>query len=94
MTRLRRVTIVIEAAHEDRLVRRLRELGASGYTAIPCHGGGRREHENQEAFVRVEAIVSRPAAEAILEAVRSDIPAPQRVTACLETVDVLVPDAF
>lgn len=94
MTRLRRVTIVIEAAAEESLVQRIRDLGASGYTAIPCHGGGRREHDHREAFVRVEAIVPEAVSAAILDAVRTDFPPPRRVTACVETVEVLMPDAF
>ncbi len=94
MTRLRRVTVVIEAAEEESLVRRIRDLGGSGYTAIPCHGGGRREHDHHEPFVRVEAIVPEPVATAILDAVRVDFPPPRRVTACVETVEVLMPDAF
>ncbi len=94
MTRLRRVTIVIEAAEEESLVRRIRDLGGSGYTAIPCHGGGRREHDHRESFVRVEAIVPEAVAAAILDAVRADFPPPRRVTACVETVEVLMPDQF
>ena len=94
MTRLRRVTIVIEANAEEQLVERIRRLGASGYTAISCHGGGRREHDHRELFVRVEAIVTEAVAEAILDAVRVDFPAPRRVTACVETVEVLMPDQF
>ncbi len=94
MTRLRRVTIVIEAAEEEALVRRIRDLGGSGYTAIPCHGGGRREHDHREPFVRVEAIVPEAVAAAILDAVRTDFPPPRRVTACVETVEVLGPDPF
>jgi MFS superfamily sulfate permease-like transporter len=94
MTRLRRVTVVIEAAAEEPLVQRIRDLGASGYTVIPCHGGGRREHDHRELFVRIEAIVPEAVAAAILDAVRTDYPPPRRVTACVETVEVLVPDAF
>jgi MFS superfamily sulfate permease-like transporter len=94
MTRLRRVTVVAEIAVEEALVQRIRDLGASGYTAIPCHGGGRREQDHGESFVRIEAIVSKAVAEAILDSVRADFPPPRRVTACVETVDVLVPDAF
>jgi hypothetical protein len=33
-------------------------------------------------------------ATAILDAVRVDFPPPRRVTACVETVEVLMPDAF
>ena len=94
MTRLRRVTVVTEAAVEEALVQRIRDLGASGYTAIPCHGGGRHEQDHREPFVRVEAIVSQAVAEAILDAMRVDFPPPRRVTACVETVEVLVADAF
>ena len=89
-----RSTVVTEAAVEEALVQRIRDMGASGYTAIPCHGGGRHEQDHREPFVLVEAIVSQAVAEAILDAMRADFPPPRRVTACVETVEVLVADAF
>jgi len=61
---------------------------------MPCHGGGRRGQDHREPFVRVEAIVPDGVAAAILDAVRTDFPPPRRVTACVETVEVLMPDAF
>ncbi|MFM9057764.1 MAG: SulP family inorganic anion transporter [Planctomycetaceae bacterium] len=95
LTRLRRVTVVAEAALELRLVQRFRDLGASGYTAVPCHGAGRGgAGPVGDAFVRIEAIVPHDAAERILDAMQAEFASAHRVTVCIETVEVLRPEKF
>jgi MFS superfamily sulfate permease-like transporter len=95
LARLRRVTVVAEAAHEPRLVQRFRDLGASGYTAVPCHGAGRGgTGPVGDAFVRIEAIVPHDAAERILDTIQAEFAPAHRVTVCLETVEVLRPEKF
>ena len=41
MTRLRRVTVVAGSELQTQLIDKLVELGASGYTTMPCSGAGR-----------------------------------------------------
>ena len=95
LTRLKRVTVVAEAGLERRLVQRFRDLGASGYTAVPCHGAGRGGSDTpDDAFVRIEAIVPHDAAERILDAMQAEYAPAHRVTVCLETVEVLRPERF
>jgi MFS superfamily sulfate permease-like transporter len=95
LTRLRRVTVVAEATLETRLVQRFRDLGASGYTAVPCHGAGRGgTGPVGNAFVRIEAIVPHDAAERILDAMQAEFAPAHRVTVCTETVEVLRPEKF
>ncbi len=95
LTRLRRVTVVAEAALEPHIVQRFRELGASGYTAVPCHGGGRSDTGPPgDAFVRIEAIVPDDAAERILDAVEAEFTPTHRVTVCIETVEAIQPEKF
>lgn len=95
MTRLRRLTIVAEAALESRIVQRLRDLGAAGYTALPCHGAGRSDVELPgEPLVRIEAIVPGPVAERILDVIEGEFAPVTRITVCTETVEVLRPERF
>jgi MFS superfamily sulfate permease-like transporter len=93
MTRLRRVTVVADADLESGIVSRMRGLGSSGHTVMPCHGAGRRGTES-DGLVRIEAIVTDRIATAIIEALRVEYPPPHRLTVCLETVEVLQPEAF
>jgi MFS superfamily sulfate permease-like transporter len=93
LTRLRRVTVVAEAALETRLARRFRELAASGHTAMPCHGAG-RSGTGGDGFVRIEAIVPHDAADRILDAIQAEFAPAHRVTVCIETVEVLRPEKF
>ena len=92
--RMKRLTIVAESALESRLVQACRTAGASGYTASPCHGTGRRDIAAEEPLVRLESIVPDDVASRILDAVRAECDAGHRITVCSETVDVLRPDAF
>jgi len=91
--RMRRVTVVAAAALEERLIGTIRDLGASGYTALPCHGAGRRDSRSS-AQVRIEVIAPHDVAERILESLARGFSADDGVTACSETVDVLRPEQF
>jgi MFS superfamily sulfate permease-like transporter len=97
-TRLKRVTIVVDSSLEDQLTRRCVELGASGYTATPCHGIGRTGlssgGEARNSQVRIEVVGSATLAEQILELVHREISLEHSVTACVETVEVLKRDQF
>lgn len=98
MAQLRRITTVTDAALEDMLVKRFIELGASGYTAIPCHGVGRRglgESTNgQEQQVRLEVVVPDEVAHRIIDFVRHDFLRTHRATVVIEIVDAVKADQF
>jgi len=99
MTRLRRVTVVVEEGLEKQLTEKFVELGASGYTAIPCYGAGRStlaagNNGNRNTQLRIEAVVPRDVAERILDYLRKDVSPKHRVTACTENVEVLRQDQF
>jgi MFS superfamily sulfate permease-like transporter len=98
MARLRRVTVVADVVLEERLTDKFIELGASGYTSIPCSGAGRRALADKgaarNAQVRIEVVAPYPVAEDILRYVQKEVAPAHRVTACLETVEVLQSDHF
>lgn len=98
MAQLRRITTVTDAALEEVLVKRLIELGASGYTAMSCHGVGRRglgESTNgQEQQVRVEVVVPEEVAFRIVDFVRHDFLRSNRATVVVEIVDAVKADQF
>lgn len=69
-TTLKLVTIVTERILEDRLLRTVEELGASGYTVTQATGRGSRgvrasEWEGPDS--RIETLVSPEVADAIVE---------------------------
>jgi MFS superfamily sulfate permease-like transporter len=97
-TRIKRVTIVVDEDLEARLTQRFVELGASGYTSIPCHGAGRRAlaegATSRNSQVRIEVVAPAPIAEQILEYIHRDISLEHAVTACVDTVEVLKRNQF
>jgi MFS superfamily sulfate permease-like transporter len=92
---MRRVTVVGAATLEPELVAMVREQGASGYTAVPCRGGGRTPApEGERPLVRFETIVSAETASRILSALRRAPFTSERLTAWIEPVDVLRLEQF
>eukprot|EP00456_Euglypha_rotunda_P030244 TRINITY_DN235_c2_g1_i2.p1 TRINITY_DN235_c2_g1~~TRINITY_DN235_c2_g1_i2.p1 ORF type:complete len:652 (-),score=147.11 TRINITY_DN235_c2_g1_i2:4937-6892(-) len=95
---MRRLTIVADVELQGRLVGEFVRMGASGFTLMPCQGAGRRllssGGELNGSQVRIEVVVTRPVSDALLDYLRRDILGEHRVTACLETVDVVNPDHF
>lgn len=98
LSRIRRVTIVAETELERELTDRCIELGASGYTSIPCRGAGRRATQPggvaTSSRVRIEVVVPTAIAELILDYIHREISLEHPVTACIETVEVLRRDQF
>ena len=98
LARLRRITTVIEAALESTVVKRFIELGASGYTAIPCRGVGRRDIEGggnpHEDQVRIEVVVPDDVANKIVDYVRHELLRSHRATVVSEIVDAVKADQF
>jgi MFS superfamily sulfate permease-like transporter len=92
---MRRVTVVGDAALEAELVAMVREEGATGYTAVPCRGGGRTPAgDGGRALVRFETIVSAETAGRILDRLRRPPFVTERLTAWIEPVDVLRLEQF
>ncbi len=98
MTRIRRITIVTDASLTERLTEKIVELGATGYTAIPCAGIGKRGlQEGGKARtdqVRLETVVPNETSERILDWLRVEFDASTPITACAETVEVLRLEQF
>lgn len=98
-TRLRRVTVVADETLEQQLVTKFCEMGASGYTSIPCRGAGRtsliQRSGPQNSQVRIEAVVTQAVADRLIAYLRGEeISSENHITTCLETVEVLRQDAF
>jgi len=95
---MRRLTVVAEGDIEAWLEAKFVELGATGYTSLPCSGVGRRDLESgtttSNSKVRIEAVVSHQTCESILRFLRQDVLLTHHVTACVETVDVVRRDHF
>ncbi len=93
LTSIRRLTIITEPEVESELAERLMALGATGYTAIPCHGMGKHDlmkpFPSPEPRIRIEVIGPRNVADAILEFLAQEIAQRSFVTISVETVDVL-----
>jgi MFS superfamily sulfate permease-like transporter len=93
LAKIRRLTIVTDAAHELWLEREFVKRGASGYTVIPCLGAGLRNIAGDETVgnsqVRIEVIVTNEACERILDFLRREIRPEHHMTACVEVVEVL-----
>ncbi len=97
MTRLRRVTVVAGDSLQGELAAKFVEFGASGYTAIACSGAGRTElasgNGSANSQTRIEAVVPYDVADNIMSYLRS-VAREHRLTACVETVEVLEHDSF
>lgn len=93
LARMRRLTVVADQAIEQWLQERFVELGAPGFTSLPCSGAGRRELEDGvgavNSKVRIEVVMSHQTCESILSYLRNDVLPQYQITACVEVVDVV-----
>lgn len=74
-TKLKLITIVTERILENRLLRKIEELGAKGYTLTQATGKGSRgvrASEWEGPDTRIETLVSEEVADAILESIAED----------------------
>lgn len=98
MARLRRITTVTDAVQEEFLVKRFIELGASGYTVIPCRGAGRQgltsSLTGQEQQVRIEVVVPDEVSARIIDFVRHEFLRQYKATVVVEVVDAVKADQF
>jgi hypothetical protein len=95
---MRRVVVIADESLEPELERELVNCGASGFTATPCRGAGRRHLTNGDfrcqPQVRVEVIVPPAVADDILAYLRREILPEHHVTACVETVEAVRAEQF
>ncbi|MER3443214.1 MAG: transcriptional regulator [Meiothermus sp.] len=89
---LKLVTIIAEAFLEEKLVREIKKLGASGYTLSPARGEGSRgvrASEWEGGNVRLEVVASPQVAERILERLAEVYFPSYAVIAFTQTVEVV-----
>ena len=97
-TRLWKAVVVLDTALEEELLHKFVQLGASGYTSMPCNGAGRKA-VYQEPFsghsqLRVEVVGTRSICEAIVRFVSQPEYAGHPIAAYLEGVEVIQPERF
>src|SRR5690606_21796372 len=95
---MRRVVVIADESLEQRLTSEFIDRGASGFTAIPCRGAGRRHLGNGSARAddqaRLEVIVTREVCDDILSFLRRSVMPDHHITACVETVDAVRAEQF
>ena len=97
-TRLWKAVVVLDKALEQEMLQRFIQLGASGYTLIPCDGAGRQavyqEPFSSHSQLRVEIIGTRAVCEQIVRYVSEPQFRGHPVAAYLEGVEVVQPERF
>jgi len=94
---LKLVTIIAEDGLEARLLRELKALGAKGYTVSNVRGVGLhtdRTNEFEGENILIKTLVSKEAADKILEKLAADYFDRYSIIAYLETVEVVRGDRF
>ncbi len=90
---LRRITVISDGSLEEWLIEEFVKCGATGYTVTPCVGAGQSQLQQGESGgtprVRIEIIAPVEVCNAMVEFLRNDILPEHKVTACIETVDVV-----
>lgn len=98
LVQMRRVVVIADESLEQRLANEFIDRGATGFTAIPCRGAGRRHllngHARSESQVRLEVIVTPEVCDEILTFLRRSVMPDHRITACIERVDAVRADQF
>jgi MFS superfamily sulfate permease-like transporter len=98
LARMRRIVVIADGSLEEQLEREFISRGASGFTAIPCRGAGRRHLQDGnfggQSQVRIEIIVPLDVANDILGYLRREILPEHHATACVENVEAVRADQF
>ncbi|MFN0199841.1 MAG: SulP family inorganic anion transporter [Planctomycetaceae bacterium] len=99
LLRFRRLTVTIDREFEPELVGKFISAGASSYSAMPCHGAGKRELSDpslgrNEHLVRVETIVPHAVCEELLTYLRREVISSHRALICVESIEVIRGDLF
>jgi len=92
LTPVRRLTLVTNPELAAKLIRDMVDMGATGYTEIPCFGAGRQLVNQDElipqAQTRVEVIMPIDICEKVIDYLRTSIVPQNQLTVCVETVEV------
>jgi nitrogen regulatory protein P-II 2 len=94
---LKSVTIIAEAVLQDRLVRQIKELGATGYTLTEVRGEGSRgvrASEWEGKNIKVQTLVSPEVADRILALLADEYFPHYAVVAYVENVEVVRGDKY
>ncbi len=94
---LKLVTIVAEAVISDKIIREIKELGATGYTVTAAEGQGSRgvrASEWEGKNMRIETLVSEAVSEAILQMLATYYFPNYAVVAYVEDVRVVRGDKY
>lgn len=95
---LRRLTVMAEQSLEKKLVDSLISLGATGYTAIPCHGLGRRQIDTGNVtptpVVRIEVIAPDENVKQMTQYLSREVQPNTSVTFSVEIVQVARLESF
>jgi nitrogen regulatory protein PII len=94
---LRLVTIITERVLEDRLLREIKELGASGYTLTDVSGDGQRGTRSTDwegRNLKIETVVSPEVAEVITDHVADHYFEHYAVIVYVQDVDVKRGDKY
>jgi nitrogen regulatory protein P-II 2 len=91
------ITLVAEAGLENRLVQMVQDQGARGYTVSTAHGEGPRGGRASDISggnIRIETVVTREAADKILEVLEKDYFPHYAVTCWLSDVEIVREDRY
>ncbi|MEZ6134448.1 MAG: SulP family inorganic anion transporter [Pirellulaceae bacterium] len=93
MGTVRRLTVIADESLEDWLVGMFVSHGATGFNSQACHGSGRHDivggRIQKRPQVRIEVIVTHEVSESILGMLQREVAPEHRITACIETVNVV-----
>jgi MFS superfamily sulfate permease-like transporter len=98
LPKLFHMTVVAEAEIESWLVEKFVELGAGGYTSLPCAGANRQDLEagvkHTDSKVRIEIVVPEQTYENVLTFLRQDVMPQHHIVMFVEEVGVLRKEIF
>ena len=97
-TMLYKAVLIIDTAIEHRVLKAIRQMGATGYTCLACFGEGPRTIQNEPFMgstqIQVEVVASRKIVEDLVALVESSTFGSSSRTAYIETVEVMNPEKF
>jgi hypothetical protein len=92
LSRIRRITIVIEESRSDEITSELMSLGASSYTLVECHAAGRGPRpETRDRLVRLEMLVDFEKFDVLIGYLRKQVQSNFPIVVSTETVEVVYP---
>ena len=97
-TRLFKAVLIIDTAIEQRVLKAITQLGATGYTCLACFGEGHRTIQKEPFMgatqIQIEVVASRKIVEEIVTLLEGSEFAAHPRSAYIETVEVADPEKF